>query len=135
MALLDDGRTLVVADSHVSKLLAFDVGEDGTLSGRRTWADLDQAPDGMCADAEGAVWVASVPGEYCIRVQEGGRVLKTVAVGRGCFSCMLGGEDGCTLLTGAAVRHGMEAAMDEGPGLTSQLLAAPDQPAPHSGRP
>ena len=30
---------------------------------------------------------------------------------------------------------GMGAAMKEGPGLTGQLLAAPEQPAPHGGRP
>lgn len=92
-------------------------------------------PDGICADAEGAIWVASVPGEHCIRVQEGGSVLDTVAVGLGCFSCMLGGDVGRTLFVGAAVWRGMETAMNDGPGATGQLLAAPYQPAPHAGRP
>lgn len=135
MALLDDGRTLVVADSHAEQLVGFDVAEDGTLSGRRVWADLEHAPDGICADADGAVWVASVPGQHCVRVREGGEVLKTVAVDRGCFACMLGGEDGRTLFIAAAEWRGMEAAMSEGPGRTGRLLAAPEQPAPHAGRP
>lgn len=135
MVLLDDERTLVVADSHSCELVAFDVAEDGTLGGRRTWATLEQAPDGICADAERAIWVASVPGKNCIRVQEGGRVLETVAAGRGCFSCMLGGEDGRTLYIGTAVWRGMEAAMTQGPGTTGQVLAVPGQPAPHAGRP
>jgi sugar lactone lactonase YvrE len=50
-----------------------------------------------CADAEGAIWYASVPGQSCTRVAEGGEVLDTVHADRGCFSCMLAGEDGCTL--------------------------------------
>src|ERR1700754_346507 len=72
MALLDEERTLVVADSHAQHLLAFDVGDDGLLSGRRVWAELEHAPDGICTDSDGAVWVASVPGRHCIRVAEGG---------------------------------------------------------------
>jgi sugar lactone lactonase YvrE len=135
MALLDDGRTLVVADSYDQQLVAFDAGADGTLSRRRVWAELDHAPDGICTDADGAVWVASVPGASCVRVREGGEVLDEVSVDRGCFACMLGGEDGRTLLIGAAEWHGMEIAMRDGPGLTGQLLAAPGQPAPHAGRP
>jgi sugar lactone lactonase YvrE len=135
MALLGDERTLVVADSHAEQLLAFDVDDDGMLSGRRVWAELEYAPDGICADADGALWVASVPGEHCVRVAEGGEILGTVAVDRGCFACMLGGEDGRTLFIAAARWRGMEAAMKDGPGLTGQLLSAPGQPAPHAGRP
>lgn len=135
MALLEDERTLVAADSHAEQLLAFDVEDDGMLSGRRVWAELEHAPDGICADADGAVWVASVPGEHCVRVAEGGEVLTTVTLDRGCFACMLGGEDGRTLFIAAAQWRGMQAAMKDGPGLTGQLLAAPDQAAPHAGRP
>jgi sugar lactone lactonase YvrE len=135
MALVDDGRTLVVADSGAEQLVGFDIAEDGDLSARRVWASLEHAPDGICADADGAVWVASVPGKYCVRVREGGQVLDTVAVDRGCFACMLGGADGRTLFIAAAEWRGMEAAMTEGPGLTGRLLAVPGQPAPHAGRP
>jgi sugar lactone lactonase YvrE len=67
MALVDHGRTLVVADSHANQLVAFAVAVDATLSNRRVWADLQHAPDGICADAEGAIWVASVPGRHCVR--------------------------------------------------------------------
>ena len=135
MALLDDDVTLVVADSHAEQLLAFDAGADGTLSNRRVWAELEHAPDGICADADGAVWVASVPGRYCVRVREGGEVLDRVPVDRGCFACMLGGEDGRTLFIAAAQWRGMEAAMTEGPGSTGRLLAAPGRSASHAGRP
>jgi sugar lactone lactonase YvrE len=78
MAVVDDGRTLVVADSHAEQLVAFDVAADGTLSGRRIWAEVGHAPDGICSDADGAIWVASVPGQNCVRVREGGEVLSTV---------------------------------------------------------
>ena len=135
MALVDDGATLVVADSHAQQLIGFDVQGDATLARRRVWADLECAPDGICADADGAIWVATVPGQCCTRVREGGDILDTISADRGCFACMLGGEDGRTLFVAAAQWPGMEAAMNEGPGLTGQLLAAPDQPAPHAGRP
>jgi sugar lactone lactonase YvrE len=135
MALIDDDRTLVVADSHAQQLVAFDVQSDATSAGRRVWADLEHAPDGICADADGAIWVATVPGKSCMRVREGGEILNTVSADRGCFACMLGGEDGRTLFVAVAQWRGMEAAMNEGPGRTGQLLAAPGQPAPHAGRP
>jgi sugar lactone lactonase YvrE len=135
MAITDDGRTLIVADSHLKQLLAFEVASDGTLAGRRIWADLEDAPDGICADADGAVWVATVPGQRCVRVREGGEVLSTVVVDRGCFACMLGGSDGRTLFIAAAEWPGMAVAMSQGPNWTGQLLAAANQPAPHAGRP
>jgi sugar lactone lactonase YvrE len=135
MALVDEGQKLVVADSHAEQLVAFDIADDGSLSGRKVWAELEHAPDGICADADGAIWVATVPGQRCLRVCEGGKVLDTVAADRGCFACMLGGVDGRTLFIAAAEWRGMDAAMTEGPGQTGQLLAAPGQPAPHAGRP
>jgi sugar lactone lactonase YvrE len=91
--------TLVVAESHADRLTAWTITEPGELVDRRVWADLGpgSAPDGICADAEGAIWYASVPGQLCRRVAEGGQVLSTVTADRGCFACMLGGDDGCTL--------------------------------------
>jgi sugar lactone lactonase YvrE len=135
MALTDDERTLLVADSAAQQLVAFDATPDGTLSDRRVWAQLEHAPDGICVDAQGAAWIATVPGQCCMRVAEGGEVLETVPADRGCFACMLGGSDGRTLYIAAAQWHGMEAAMRDGPGQSGRLLAVSGQPAPHSGRP
>jgi sugar lactone lactonase YvrE len=72
MTVTGDNSTLIVADSYRHQLLAFDIGADGGLSGRRVWADLgDGTPDGICADAQNAIWYADVPGKRCVRVSEG----------------------------------------------------------------
>ncbi|MEO9321892.1 SMP-30/gluconolactonase/LRE family protein [Nocardioides sp. C4-1] len=99
MAITPDGRTLIVAESHADRLTAFTIADDGDLVDRRVWAELGEgaAPDGICLDADGAVWFASVPGRSCRRVAEGGEVLQTIDVGQPCFSCVLGGDDGRTL--------------------------------------
>ena len=97
------GTTLVVAESHADRLTAWTITDDGGLTDRRVWADLepDAAPDGICVDAEGAIWFASVPGRCCVRVAPGGEVLDRVDADRGCFSCVLGGPDGRTLFVTA----------------------------------
>jgi len=98
-----DNSTLILAESYGRRLTAFDIAADGSLSNRRVWADLgDGVPDGICLDAEGAVWYGDVPNECCVRVREGGEVLQTIELDRGCFACMLGGEDGRTLYMVAA---------------------------------
>jgi sugar lactone lactonase YvrE len=98
MVVLGDD-TLVVAESHADRLTAWTITGNGDLTDRRVWADLGpgSAPDGICADTDGAIWYASVPGKRCVRVAEGGKELDTVEVDRGCFACMLGGDDGRTL--------------------------------------
>lgn len=124
MAITPDGGTLIVAESWANQLSAFDIAADGSLENRRVWAHLGEGnfPDGICLDAEGAVWYADVPNKHCVRVREGGEVLETVDVDRGCFACVLGGPDGTTLFIVAAEFHGMENALD-GVG-SGQVLAA-----------
>jgi sugar lactone lactonase YvrE len=103
MAITADNRTLLVADSYRHQLIGFDIAADGGLSGRRVWADLgEDAPDGICLDAEGAAWYADVPHQHCVRVAEGGQILDTVALDRGGFACMLGGTDTAHLYIVAA---------------------------------
>jgi sugar lactone lactonase YvrE len=108
MAVTPDNRTLVVADSYRHQLVGFDIDGDGSLSGRRVWADLgDAAPDGICLDAEGAAWYADVPHQHCVRAAEGGTHLATVELDRGGFACMLGGSDRSALYVVAARWPGM----------------------------
>ena len=93
-----DGRTLVVAETFGQRLTAFDVAADGTLSGRRVWADVGGiAPDGICLDSEGAIWVADALSSSCVRILEGGEVSRTLSFSQSCFACALGGDDGRTL--------------------------------------
>ena len=94
MAITPDNSTLIVAESYGQKLTAFQIAADGGLSQPRVWADLgDGVPDGICLDAEGAIWYADVPNKQCVRVREGGDVLQTIQLDRGCFSCALGGAE------------------------------------------
>ena len=124
MAITPDGTTLVVAESHGRRLTAFTIDDDGGLADRRAWADLGEGtPDGICTDAEGAVWYADVPHACCVRVREGGEVTRVVTLARGAFSCALGGPDRRTLLVAATEWRGADTfTADPPPG---QLLTVP----------
>ena len=133
MAVTPDNSTLIVAESYGKRLTAFDIGPDGDLSGRRVWADLGEGtPDGICIDADGAVWYADVPHQSCVRVVEGGEVLQTVTLDRGGFACMLGGPDRQTLFIVATEWRGISGA--EQATRTGQILTLP-APAPGAGWP
>ena len=135
MAVTPDNNTLIIAESHGKKLTAFQIDVDGTLSNRRVWADLgDGVPDGICLDAEGAVWYADVPNKRCVRVREGGEVLQTIDTDRGCFACMLGGRDRKTLFILATEWLGMDKIPEVSRARTGKVLIV-DVPAPHSGWP
>ncbi len=93
-----DGATLIVGESFGGCLTAFAIGADGGLSQRREWAKLEKAvPDGICLDAENAVWVASPLTNEVLRVHEGGAISQRISVGRPAIACMLGGPDRRTL--------------------------------------
>jgi sugar lactone lactonase YvrE len=125
MAVTADNSTLIVADSYRHCLVAFDIDADGGLSGRRVWADLGTGtPDGICVDAENAVWYADVPNKVCVRVAEGGTVLQTVELDRGGFACAMGGPDGTTLFVVTAEWRGMTEPGMVAPG-SGQVLAMP----------
>lgn len=135
MAVTPDNSTLIIAESWAGRLSAFDIAADGGLSNRRVWADLgDDAPDGICLDAEGAVWYASVPNERCARVREGGEVLQSIEAGLACFACMLGGESGKTLFIMAAEWPGPENMEVLFRSHTGQVLTV-EAPAPDAGWP
>jgi len=117
-----DNSTLILAESYGNRLTAFDIAADGSLSNRRVWADLDGGfPDGICLDADNAVWYGDVPNKRCARVREGGEVLQTINLDRGCFACMLGGAGKRTLFLVAAEWRGP--AKTAGGARTGQVLA------------
>ncbi len=133
MAVTPDNSTLIVAESYGKKLTAFDIEANGGLSNRRVWADLgDGVPDGICLDSENAVWYADVPNKRCVRVREGGEILQTINLDRGCFACMFGGTDRRTLLLVATEWRG-PAGMTDGR-RTGQVLTV-KAPAPGVGWP
>jgi sugar lactone lactonase YvrE len=106
-----DGRTLIIGESYGARLTAFDIADDGSLSGRRVWAALDNtSPDGICLDAEGAVWLASPVSRQVLRVREGGEVTHRMATPGQPLACMLGGPDRRTLFV-----------------LTGKVMATPEQ--------
>ena len=132
MAVTPDNATLIVAESYGKRLTAFDIAADGSLTNRRVWADLDiGAPDGICLDAENAVWYADVPNKRCVRVREGGEVLQTIDLDRGCFACMLGGVDKQTLFLMANAWPANMA----GDGVRTGQVLTIEAPAPGAGWP
>jgi sugar lactone lactonase YvrE len=131
-----DGRTLIVGESGALRYTAFTIADDGSLVDRRVWAQMSDpavAPDGCCLDAEGHIWAADALGKRCVRLAEGGMIVDEVRVpeGFGVYACMLGGEDGRTLLMCAA------------PGFQEEERASADDAAlftvqvdvPHAGCP
>jgi sugar lactone lactonase YvrE len=128
-----DNSTLIVAESYANRLTAFDIAADGSLSNQRVWAELDGGvPDGICLDAEGAIWYGDVPNKRCVRVSEGGEVLQMIELDRGCFACMLGGMERGTLFMVAQEWGGMESTAEEA--RTGEVLTAP-APTPGAGWP
>ena len=115
-----DGRTLIVGETAGARYTAFTIADDGSLTDRRVWAQvapappittlaetlrqLEFGPDGCTLDAEGYVWSADEVGGRCVRLAPGGEIVDEIAAPEGLntFACMLGGDDGRTLLICAA---------------------------------
>ncbi|WP_194836748.1 SMP-30/gluconolactonase/LRE family protein [Nocardia sp. XZ_19_369] len=129
MAITANGVTLIVAESYANQLTAYDIAPDGSLGSRRVWAPTPgDHPDGICVDAEGAVWYADVGNQHCVRVREGGEVMSTVELDRGAFACVLSrGVDPKLFVVGQ--NWGGESTEP-----TGQVVAFP-APAPGAGRP
>jgi len=99
MVITPDGKTLIVAETYGARLTAFDIEGDGSLSGRRLFAQLmdGSVPDGIALDAQGAVWMASPTTMACLRVLPSGEIAQRIDTGRQAITCTLGGEDRKTL--------------------------------------
>lgn len=132
MVITPDNETLIVSESFTGTLLAFDIAQDGSLSGRRAWAG-DLGPEGICLDAEGAVWT-STRDNGCVRVAEGGQILDRIQLDRACFATMLGGPDGRTLFMMANEFLGPDR-FDEMLAKRSGQVLVTDAWLPHSGWP
>ena len=107
-----DGKTLIIGETRGNRLTVFDIAGDGTLSGRRIFAETEAMyPDGICLDAEGAVWVADPRNKELVRFRDGGDVAERITLGdRGAYACMLGGADRRTLFVCTNIDSGPEIA-------------------------
>jgi sugar lactone lactonase YvrE len=132
MVVTPDGSTLIVAESYGNRLTAFDIATDGGLTNRPVWAELgDGTPDGICLDAENAIWYGDVPNKRCVRVREAGEVLQTIELDHGCFACALGGPDNRTLFLVTTEWRGPTSMGD---GARSGQVLVVEAPAPGAGR-
>lgn len=134
MVITPDGKTMIVAETLALRLTAFDIGADGSLSNRRVWADLSAhmaAPDGICLDAEGAVWIANALAPRLMRIGEGGIVLDEVETTMNTYACMLGGPEGKHLFAMTAPTSDSRHAPLEPNGAIEIIEVA----LPHSGLP
>jgi sugar lactone lactonase YvrE len=134
MVITPDNSTLVIAESWAHRLTAFAIADDGSLSDRRVWAEVDG--DGICLDAEGAIWCSGVSGGQpeCLRVREGGEVLERIVLDAACFACMLGGADGQTLFLMNAEWRGVERMGELFQSKTGKIETV-RVAVPHAGRP
>lgn len=144
-----DGSTLIVGETMGARYTAFSIGDDGSLSDRRVWAQIAPAPtlgtlqetlgglgvgpDGCSLDADGRIWAADAIGGRVIRVAEGGAIEEEIRMpeGLGAFACALGGEDGRTLLICAAP----DFAEHERAAKAEALLLTAQVDVPHAGLP
>ena len=144
MVITPDNATLIVSESFAGRLTAFDIAADGSLSNRRVWAE-GLGPDGICLDAEGAVWVQTAdvrlasgrddaPRGAVARIREGGAVLQRIEHDREIFAAMLGGPDRQTLFLLAAEWRGIEQVNEAVAARTGQVLMT-TAPAPGAGWP
>ena len=134
MVITPDGKTMIVAETLALRLTAFDIALDGSLSNRRVWADLSAhmaAPDGICLDAEGAVWIANALAPRLMRIGEGGVVLDEVETTMNTYACMLGGPEGKHLFAMTAPTSDSRHAPLERNGAIEVVGVA----APHAGLP
>ena len=135
MVVTPDNSTLIVAESFARRLTAFDIDTDGSLSNRRVWADV--TGDGICLDAEGAVWTSDFgpdEGGVALRVREGGEVLDRIELDRPPYACMLGGEGGRTLFMVAQKWFGPDRMEELIEARTGQIVTA-RVAVPHAGWP
>jgi len=132
MAMTPDDSTLIVAETYAHRLSSFSVSPGGELNDHRTWADLGATtPDGICLDAEGALWVASPSTRELLRVREGGEVLDQVRTFGAPYACTLGGPDGNILYVCTAESHNPSQALRE----PSGRIEVVNVPIPRAGRP
>lgn len=145
MVITPDNSTLIISESFTGRLIAFDIAPDGSLSNRRVWAEGHLGPDGICMDAEGAIWVQGAdiravthrddsPEGIVLRIREGGEVLQRIEYTKDVFSVALGGPDGKTLFLLATEFRGAAKVKEVAEARVGEV-AISQAPAPGAGWP
>jgi sugar lactone lactonase YvrE len=145
MVITPDNSTLIISESFTGRLLAFDIASDGSLSNRRVWAEGRLGPDGICMDAEGAIWVQGAdiravthrddsPEGVVLRMREGGEVLQRIEHNKDVFSVALGGPDGKTLFMLATEFRGATKVKEVAEARVGEVVIS-QAPAPGAGWP
>lgn len=132
IAITADGGTLVVAETRSvpGRLTAFTVGEDGSLSDRRTLAEFQGGfPDGIAIDAEGGVWVAFPFGDEVVRVTADGEIDRRLPFPSP-YAVALGGPGGRQLFVATAPSWVPEEAIANRAGSIHRLAVEAPAPAP-----
>ncbi|HEY2304114.1 MAG TPA: SMP-30/gluconolactonase/LRE family protein [Acidimicrobiales bacterium] len=133
LAITPDGRTLLVAETRGARISAFTIADDGSLHDRRSFAEFaETGPDGICLDAEGALWLASPSTGEVLRVADGGEVVGRLDTPQGTAqACMLGGPDGRSLFVCSTPTHIEHETIERRPGRVEMV----EVDVPHAGRP
>lgn len=103
--LVDDGRTLVVAETYGDRLTALRVDDDGRLDDPHVIVELPEGsgPEGIAADATGRIWVACAFSSRAVAVTRGGELDEQIEfAGEGVYCAEVGGPHGRTLFLGIA---------------------------------
>ena len=117
IVLTEGDATLLVVETFANRVSAYDVGPDGGLADPRTWADLrPNVPAGGCRDAQGALWVADPINQGLMRVEQHRGATSWIPMTQSPYDCVLGGEDGRTLLVATSTSSDPDRTLDARPG-------------------
>jgi sugar lactone lactonase YvrE len=97
IAVSEDEKLLVVAESNGNCLARFEINPDGSLKFQNRFGEIGE-PDGICFDADGCIWVSLYKEDSFVRINPAGNILDRIPVhGRRAVACVLGGIDRRTL--------------------------------------
>jgi sugar lactone lactonase YvrE len=93
-----DGKTLYHTDTAKRIIFAFDLSEDGAISNKRIFVQLEAEeegyPDGMTVDSENCLWLAHFAGSRITRYSPEGEILSVISMPvPNITSCTFAGPD------------------------------------------
>jgi sugar lactone lactonase YvrE len=99
IAIAQDAGTLATSSTPTHSVTAFSVHAEGSLGNRRAFSlPGEVAPDGICFDAQDALWAGSPATHEAIRMGANGALLTHISCGEKQCACVaLGGSDRRTL--------------------------------------